>query len=89
MSMPSPELIANQAYPFKDATPKVISNEVLIEATLNDSSDSEAALETITQLRSSLKQINPAIRVGGVSAIQLPTHEQVPITTGQLLYQLY
>ncbi len=56
---------------LKGATPKVIDNEVMLEATLQDPADSDEALQTITRLRSTLHEIDPAIKVGGNSAVQL------------------
>ncbi len=68
--MPSVDMIAQQAYPFKNATVKVVDDEVLIEATLSDSADSEAAQVTIVRLRDNLHEIDSSVRIGGVSAVQ-------------------
>lgn len=59
--------------PFRGATTKVVDNEVLIEATLQDTADSDAAQATIERLRSSLHEINTDIKVGGAAAVQLDT----------------
>lgn len=72
-STPGREAIIAKAYPFSDATPKTIDGEVLIEATLNDAADSDAALATVERLRTSLKEVDGAARVGGTSAVQLDT----------------
>ena len=63
--------LAYEAYPFKNATAKSIDGEVLVEATLKDSSDSEAAQVTIKRLRTALHDINGSVQVGGASAVQL------------------
>ncbi len=65
------ETLVDQAYPFSDATIKIVDGEVLIETTLKDSADSDAALATIERLRTTLHDIDPSIRVGGTSAVQL------------------
>jgi len=67
------EAIVNQAYPFKDATVKIINDEVSIEATLKDSADSTEAQATVSRLRAALKDIDSSVRIGGTSAIQLDT----------------
>lgn len=58
---------------FRSATPKVVDGEVLIEATLEDTADSDAAQTTIERLRDSLKEVDDSIRVGGTAAVQLDT----------------
>lgn len=58
---------------FAAATPKIVNGEVLIEATLNDASDSDNAQATITRLRDPLGSIDATARIGGVSAVQLDT----------------
>ena len=77
--MPSVDMIAQQAYPFKNATVKVVDDEVLIEATLSDSADSEAAQVTIVRLRDNLHEIDSSVRIGGVSAVQYDS--KTPLTT--------
>lgn len=73
-NIPSAETIAAQAYPFKDAKPKVVDGTVLIQATLTESSESKAAQEQIAQLRSDVHKIDGSALVGGVSATQLDTN---------------
>lgn len=58
---------------FAAATPKVVNGEVLVEATLEDAADSEAAEETVAELRTSLHEVDASIRVGGTTATQLDT----------------
>lgn len=65
------DTLADEAYPFKDATAKSIDGEVLIEATLKDSADSKAAQETVERLRTTLHDIDDSVQVGGASAVQL------------------
>lgn len=74
-NIPEAAVIAKQAYPFKNATPKVKNGEVLIEATLKDSVDSTAARETIIRIRDDLKKINDHSLVGGMTAIQYDTNQ--------------
>ncbi len=57
------------------ASPKIVDNEVLIEATLNETSDSEAAQATVERLRTALHGIDANTRVGGVAAVQLDTRK--------------
>jgi RND superfamily putative drug exporter len=59
--------------PFRGATTKVVENEVLIEATLQDTADSDAAQATIERLRISLQEIDTNVKVGGTAAVQLDT----------------
>lgn len=56
---------------LKMATPKVVDKEVMLEATLQDPADSEAALETIIRLRQDLHSLDQTIKVGGNAAVQL------------------
>lgn len=60
-------------YPFAGATPKEVDGEVLLEVTLEDTADSEAAQETITEIRTALHKIDESARVGGTAAVQLDT----------------
>ena len=72
---PAVDTIAMQAYPFKNAEPTVVNDTVLLQATLTDSSDSEAAQNTVAQLRSSLQSVDNRIQIGGLSATQLDTKQ--------------
>ena len=71
--IPSVESIVASAYPFKDATPKIVDGKVLLEATLTDNADSDAAQTTVERLRSSLHALESSSQVGGTSAVQLDT----------------
>lgn len=72
-NIPSADKIADDAYPFRDATPKVVDGEVMLEATLSDNADSEAAQSTIQRLRDKLHTLDSTARVGGTTATQLDT----------------
>lgn len=73
--LPSVDSIVAKAYPFTNASPKIVDREVLIEATLTDNADSRAAQATVERLRLSAHEIDPSSRVGGVSAVQLDTRK--------------
>lgn len=72
-ALPNADVLAAEAYPFKNATPKIVNDEVLLQVTLKDAADSEAAQSTVERLRMSLHAIDPSSRVGGTSAVQLDT----------------
>lgn len=72
-NIPSVDDIVAKAYPFQDATPKVVDGEVTLEATLSDNADSDAAQDTIVRLRDDLHQLDTQSRVGGTTATQLDT----------------
>ena len=64
--------IFESGYPIK--TVKVVNNQVLISATLNLNPQSTAAQNLISNLRTSLKKIDPTVLIGGMTAIQLDTN---------------
>lgn len=70
-NVPSVNSIVNDISPFNDITPKVVNNEVLLEATLVHSASSVQAREAVKKLRSSIESMYPGVKIGGVSAIQL------------------
>ncbi|WP_260764084.1 MMPL family transporter [Candidatus Mycosynbacter amalyticus] len=72
-NIPTADDIVADAYPFKDAAPKVVNGEVLLEATLEDNADSDAAQATVQRLRTSMHQLDSDARVGGTTATQLDT----------------
>lgn len=72
-NIPSVDSVADNAYPFKDATPKVVHDEVLVQATLSDNADSEAAQSTIKRLRDTLHTFDSSAHVGGSTATALDT----------------
>lgn len=72
--IPSIETVAEQAYPFANAKPKVVDDEVLLQVTLKDAPDSQSAKDTIVRLRDTLRQIDDGLSlVGGTTAVQLDT----------------
>lgn len=75
-SIPSAESLADMAYPFKDARPKVVDGQVLLQATLKDPADSFAARDTVVRLRDAVKRVDSAAMIGGVSAIQYDTNNE-------------
>ncbi len=64
--------IFETGYPIKKV--KVVNNQVLISATLNLNPQSTEAQNLITNLRVSLKKIDPTVQIGGTTAIQLDTN---------------
>lgn len=72
--MPRAEQIAAEAYPFKNASPKVVEGKALLQATLTDAADSLAARDTIERIRQTLKESVPNTLVGGTSAVQHDTN---------------
>lgn len=71
---PSTERLVALAYPFKDATPIVRDDEVLLQATLRDDPDSNAAKDTVSRLRTSLRDAGVVAQVGGTTAAQLDSN---------------
>lgn len=69
-NIPSASEVAEDAYPFADATPRVENGEVLLAVTLEDDPDSEAAQATILRLRTSLDEVSTDALVGGATAVQ-------------------
>lgn len=55
--------------------PTVVGGKVLLQGTLNDAADSEAATETVLQLRAELLHAAPSALVGGVTAVALDTNQ--------------
>lgn len=72
--VPTASSIADSAYPFKDATPKISDGNVLLQVTLKDAADSLAARETVVRLRNISHAIDSSSMVGGISAIQYDTN---------------
>lgn len=63
-----------RADPFAIASPKVVDGNIVLQATLANEPDSDAAKATITRLRSAVKSVDNTVRVGGVTALQLDTN---------------
>ncbi|POH57012.1 hypothetical protein CVS28_18245 [Arthrobacter glacialis] len=60
--------------PDPAAQPVVKEGRVLINATLKDQADSEAAEQVVVELREQLPSVDASVLVGGVSAIALDTN---------------
>ena len=73
-NIPSAESIAANAYPFKDAQPKVVDGKVLIQATLTDSSESKEAQQQVAAIRNEVHKTDDSALVGGITATQLDTN---------------
>ena len=73
-NIPSVDSIAEDANPFKDAWVKVKDDEVLLQVTLTDAPDSDAAKQTVEDLRVAVKSVDPSAIVGGPTAVQLDTN---------------
>ena len=73
-NVPTVQSIVDSAYPFADATPKVIDGEVLLQATLKDTPDSDAAKDTVKRLRGVVRSTDSAALVGGPTAVQYDTN---------------
>ncbi len=60
-----------EAYPFNDQSPTTHNGNNLINATLKESSESDAAKDTVRDIRKKLHAISPNVLVGGNTAIQV------------------
>ena len=73
--------------------PKIVDNNVLIVATLSAVADSSQGTQTVVNLRSSLKTVEPRAIVGGITAVTLDTNNTaradlkkiIPIVLGVIL----
>ncbi len=70
MLAPSTDQLVAAAYPFKNAEIIETDGEVLLQATLRDDPDSQAAKDTIAKLRVNLKDAGVVGQVGGPTAAQ-------------------
>lgn len=57
------------------ATPTVSRGDVLLEATLTDPADSDAAEQTVRELRTAVERVDPGAIVGGVTATAVDTND--------------
>lgn len=55
--------------------PSVVNGDVLLQGTLNDAADSDAAAQTVRELRAELTQVSPSTLVGGVTATAIDTND--------------
>ena len=60
--------------PLAQATPTVVDGDVMLQLTLVAKADSLEAEQTVTDLRTSLRSVDPSIIVGGSTAIDLDTN---------------
>lgn len=59
---------------FADAAPTVVDGRVLLQATLADAPDSEAAQATVVAIREAVHEASPGSLVGGTTAASLDTN---------------
>lgn len=71
--LPSVDTIVDEVYPFADATPKIVDDAVLLQATLVDAPDSQEAKDTIVRIRELVREVDSTALVGGTTAVQLDT----------------
>ncbi|ROQ16797.1 RND superfamily putative drug exporter [Curtobacterium sp. PhB172] len=57
------------------AAPTVSRGDVLLEATLSDPADSDAAEQTVRDLRTAVERVDPGAVVGGVTATAVDTND--------------
>lgn len=60
--------------PGSGAEPQVVDDHVLVEATLAEPADSDAAVATVERLRADLDRVGDDVLVGGTTAQQLDTN---------------
>ncbi|PZE87288.1 efflux RND transporter permease subunit [Curtobacterium sp. MCBD17_032] len=76
---PSGTVPVRAADPARDgapaAAPTVSRGQVLLEATLSDPADSEAAERTVRTLRTEVERVDPGALVGGVTATAVDTDD--------------
>lgn len=69
------DAMVDAAYPFKDAAVKTADGKSLLQVTLSDKADGQAAKDTVIRLRNNLGNLSDKIYVGGPTAVQLDTLE--------------
>ena len=74
-AIPSVQAIAADANPFTDAHAKIVRHKALLQVTLNDAADSDAARDTILRMRHAVTSVDPTAKVGGTTAIQYDANE--------------
>ena len=72
--LPSTDELVAAAYPFRDAEVIERDQEVLLQVTLSDDPNSQAAKDTIARLRSNLRDAGIVAQVGGTTAAQLDSN---------------
>lgn len=73
--IPSVDSIVDEAYPFKDASPKIVDNRVMMLVTLNDAPDSNEAKDSVIRIRDLAHRENSTTLVGGSTAAQIDTND--------------
>jgi len=73
--IPSAENIAAKAYPFKNASEKVVDGFVALQVTLVDAADTFEARDTIVRLRQNVKEVDSSALIGGTTAVQYDTNK--------------
>lgn len=72
--LPTTEALVADAYPFKDAKAVESDGEVLLQVTLTDDPNSQAAKDAIARLRTELTSAGIVAQVGGTTAAQLDSN---------------
>lgn len=72
--IPSVESVVEDVYPFKTAVATSVDGLVLLQATLKDAPDSQAAKDTVQRLRTLVHSRDSVARVGGPTAVQHDTN---------------
>ncbi|QNO37099.1 MMPL family transporter [Protaetiibacter sp. SSC-01] len=72
--------VGTDAEPFPFPTlvalePTVVDGQVMLQATLADAADSDAAQQTVRELREAIKDVDPDAIVGGVTATAVDTND--------------
>lgn len=73
-NIPTVDELVEQAYPFKDASIKIVENTALLQVTLSDAPDSDKAKETVLALRDTIRTVDSKALVGGSTAVQVDTN---------------
>ena len=61
--------------PDDPTQPQVVDGQVIVLATLDDPADSQAATDTVRDLREDLDEVSPHVLVGGLTAINLDVRD--------------
>ncbi len=72
---PTVQQLVDKAYPFANAKAKVVEGRELLQVTLTDTPDSQAAKDSIVRLRQSLRVVDSSVLVGGTTAVQYDTNQ--------------
>jgi putative drug exporter of the RND superfamily len=72
-NIPTADELVEKAYPFKDAVAKEVNGRILLQVTLKDAPDSQAAEDTIARLRTASNDVGGAVLIGGTTAVNLDT----------------